>query len=112
MAQDHAEEMGTLAFAVHHDPCALSKIHLGLGSRLHLHPHKGDRLRLPQMPDESFDGLVAARETVITNQVLINALSTQPHSNCRFNLGQVRQAETLSTGGRPGGRNGWVLLWG
>ena len=87
MAQDHAEEMGTLAFAVHLDPCALSKIHLGLGSRLHLHPQKGDRLCLPQMPHESFDSLVAARETVITNQVLINALGTQPHRHCRHDLG-------------------------
>ena len=70
--------MGALALAVHHDPRTLPKIHLSLGSRLDLHPHKRDRLRLPQMPDESFDGLVAARETVVTNQVLINALSTQP----------------------------------
>src|SRR5580698_905219 len=110
MTQDHAEQVRALAFAVHHDPSPLSKIHLSLGSRLHLHPHKRDRLCLPQMPDESFDGLVAARETVITNQVLINALSTQPHLNRRFNLGQVRQAKTLSAGSRPGGRNGWFWI--
>jgi hypothetical protein len=106
MAQDHTEQMWALAFAVHHDPCTLPKIHLHLGSRFHLHSHKRDRLSLPQMPDESFDGLIAADESVITNQILIDALGTQPHPNRRFNLGQVRQAKTLATGCRPGGRNG------
>ena len=69
--------------------------------------HKGDRLRLSQMPHESFDGLVAALEAAVTNQILIDALGTQPHPNRSFNLGQVWQAKTLATGGRPGGRNGW-----
>jgi len=91
--------MGALAFAVHHHPRTLSKIHLGLGSRFHLHPHKRDRLGLPQMPHESFDGLITARETVVTNQVLINALGAQPHPNRRFNPGRIRLAKTLTTGG-------------
>jgi len=38
------------------------------------------------MADESFYGLVAACEIVITNQVLINALGTQAHRNRRFDL--------------------------
>src|ERR1700679_3301341 len=72
MAQDRAEQMRALAFAIRHDPRTLSKIHLGLGSRLHLHPHKGHGLGRPQMPHKSFYRLITARETVITNQVLIN----------------------------------------
>src|SRR5271170_1458781 len=69
--------MRELAFAVHHDRSPLSKIHLSLGSRLDLHPHKWNRLGLAQMSHESFYGLIAAGESVLTNQVLINALSTQ-----------------------------------
>src|ERR1700683_3364218 len=107
MAQDHAEQMRTLAFALHHDPCTLSKIHLGFGSRFHLHPHKRDRLCLPQMADESLYGLVAACETVITKQVLINAFGTPPYRRRRFNLRRKRLAKALATGGGPGGRNGW-----
>jgi hypothetical protein len=61
------------------------------------------------MPDESFYGLIAADETVITNQVLVNPLGTQPHPNRRFNLRRMRLAKTLTTGGGgPGGRNGWL----
>ncbi len=78
-----------------------------VASRLHLHPHKRDRLCLPQMSDESFYGLIAADETVITNQVLVNPLGTQPHTNRRFNLGRMRLAKTLTTRCGPGGRNGW-----
>jgi hypothetical protein len=107
VAQDHPEKLGALAFAVHHDPRTLPKIHLSLGSWLDFHPHKWDRLCLPQMPDESFYGLIAADETVITNQVLVNPLGTQPHPNRRFNLRRMRLAKTLTTGGGPGGRNGW-----
>ena len=91
--------MWSLAFAIHHDPRSLAKIHLGFGSRLHLHPHKRDRLGLPQMPHESFDGLITARETVITNQVLINPLGTQPHRHGRFNL--WLKAAGKGSGGDP-----------
>ena len=45
-----------------------------------------DRLRLPQMPNESFDGLVTASECVVRNQILINALGAQPHCHCRLDL--------------------------
>jgi hypothetical protein len=31
--------------------------------------------------------LIAGRESVLTNQVLINALGAQAHSHRRFNLG-------------------------
>jgi hypothetical protein len=50
------------------------------------------------MPHESFYRLITARESVLTNQVLINALSTQPHPNRRFNLGRMRLAKALATG--------------
>jgi hypothetical protein len=51
------------------------------------------------MPHESLYGLIAARKTVVTNQVLINALGTQTHPNRRFNLGQMRLAKALATSG-------------
>jgi hypothetical protein len=60
------------------------------------------------MPDESFYGLVTTRKSVLTNQVLVNALGTQSHPNRRFNLGRMPLAKTLATGRKPGGRNGWL----
>ena len=90
MRQDDPKQMRALPFAVHHDPRALTKIHLGFGSRRHFHPHKGHRLGLPHMPDESFYGLVAANEPVVADQVLINALGTQPDRYRRFNPRQSR----------------------
>jgi hypothetical protein len=98
MAQDHAEQMRALAFAVHLDPRTEPKIHLRLGSRLDLHPHKWDWLCLPQMPHESFDSLITAHKNVITNPILINALSTQSHRHRCHYLGRMRQAKTLATG--------------
>ena len=86
MTQDDPKQMGPLPFAFHQHPCPLTKIHLGFGSRRHFHPHKRHRLGLPQMPDEPFYGLITARESVLTNQVLINALGTQPDCHRRFNL--------------------------
>ena len=77
MAQDDPKQMRSLAFAVHHHPRALAKIHLGFGSRLHLHPHKRHRLGLAQLPHESFHGMITAGETMVTNQVLINPLGPQ-----------------------------------
>ena len=54
----------------------LTKIHLRLHPRLHLHPRKGHRLGLAQLPHKPFDRLVAATEPMLANQVLINALGT------------------------------------
>ena len=86
MAQDNPKQMRSLPLAVHHHPRALAKIHLGFGSRLHLHPHKRHRLGLPQLPHEPFDGLITAGETVVAHQVLINPLGAQPDRHRRFNL--------------------------
>ena len=71
--------MRPLALAVHHHPCALTKIHLRFGSRLHLHSHKRDRLTLSQLPHEPFDRLIAATEPVLAHQILIDPLSTESH---------------------------------
>ena len=79
--------MRALAFAIHHHPSTLSKVHLCLGSRLHLHPNKRDQLCLPQMPYESLYGLIAAGKAVLTNQVLIDALGTQAHCHGCQDLG-------------------------
>ncbi len=92
MAQNNPKQMGPLPFAIHHDPRTLAKIHLRLGSWLHLHPHKRDRLGLTQMPHESLYCLITANESVVANQVLINALGTQPHGHRRFNLRRMRLA--------------------
>src|SRR5262249_59262532 len=110
--QDHPEVVWALAFTVHHNPRTLPKIHLSFGARLHLHPHKRDRLCLAQMPDESLYGLVTARECVLTNQILINALGAQPHRHRRLHLRRMRQAKTLATGSGTGGRNGGVWVQG
>ena len=89
--------MRPLPFAVHRHPRALAKIHLRFATRLHFHPHEGNRLGLAQLPHEPFDGLITATEPVLANQVLINALRTQPDRHRRFNLGQPRLAKTRPT---------------
>jgi hypothetical protein len=99
MAQNDPKQMGPLPFAVHHHPCALTKIHLSFGSRLYFHPNKRDRLCLPKMPDESFDRLITANEAVVADQILVDALGAQADHNSRFNLGQMRLAKALATGG-------------
>jgi hypothetical protein len=74
-------------------PCPMHPVQNPPGPRLPAPPPPAQRgqLGLPQMPDESLYGLVGARETIITNQVLIDALSTQPHADRHLNLGQMRQ---------------------
>jgi transposase len=99
MAQNDPKQMGPLPLAIHYDPCALAKIHLGFGSRFHFHPHKRHRLALAKLPHKPFYRLITADESMVADQVLINALGTQAHHYRRFDLGQMRLAKALATGG-------------
>ena len=74
MAQHHPEQMRSFALAVHHDPSALSKIDLRLGSRLYFHPHKWHRLRLSPPPHEALHRIVTAGKLTFGDKVLVKTL--------------------------------------
>jgi hypothetical protein len=56
-----------------------------------------------QLRHKPFDRLITANESVVADQILINALGTQTHHNRRFDLGQMRLAQTLAPAVEPGG---------
>ena len=53
MTQHNPKQMRPLPPALHQHPRAQTKIHLRLGSRLHFHPHKCNRLTLAQLSHET-----------------------------------------------------------
>lgn len=82
-----------------------TEIDLCFRSRLHLHPHERNRLNLPHVSNESFYSLVTTGETVLGNQVLINASSAQAGCQRRFNDRSVGFAKTLTNR-----RSKWLVL--
>src|SRR5690606_36405284 len=78
MAEHTAKQVGTPAFAVGLNPGALTKVDLHLLSGSALHAPKWQRHRRTGSSHEAFDRLVAAGETMLGAQVLINALRRQP----------------------------------
>jgi len=95
--------MRTSAFAIHQDPRALAKVDLRLGSRFHLHAHERRIGFHGQMTHEPFNGIIAARESLFADQVLINPLGAQPRQNSRFNPGSPRLALTAPATRQAGG---------
>ena len=56
---------------------ALAEVHLGLGTRLALHPTEGQLRRNRQLPHEPPHTVVAAVKSFVSHQVLINPLGRQ-----------------------------------
>ena len=114
-AQDDAEYVGPTASAVRrYNGRAGAKVHLRFLAGHAFHPPKRDGTGLLQTPDESADTVIAAPETVLIPQVLINPLTRKPLLQLRFN--DLAERLTLAATGRdvtplgrlqPGGRFGW-----
>ncbi len=108
VTEDGPKQVGATAFAVRFDPGALTEVDLHLLARGALHPPERERGPRAESAHEAFDRLVAAGETVLATQVLVDPLRRQPALQPCGDECPVRLAPAGRTGHRAGGRvAGW-----
>ena len=109
VTQHAAKQMRTPAAALFDDPGTAAEVGLQLFARGAFHPPERQIEAHAQSPREALDRLVAAAESMIADQILVDPRERQPLLQPNLDLGAVRLTVAAATR-RPEGRNGWFCL--
>ena len=105
-AQRGPEQVWPASFALGDHRGALAEVHLHLLPGRGLDAPERQRGGVAQSVDKAFDRVVAPRESVVGDQILMDAYRAQPLDQPRSNDLTVGLAETAG----PGGHFGWFCL--